>query len=176
MRRSTISKLTKGKSLLPCLKKAPCKVQKFSSSVRFVDLREPGTNLEPPKTPVVQRKRRKRQTKKPSTKGDLFLTSLTLQGNDVLSAIDAFDKKATLQEKTSANFAILNGYHLSECSDSLGTFNSVLVRKSDAERNSAKLETRPANSRYHEMYNASFKISSKLYLVILFSLLGAICN
>ena len=84
---------------------------------------------------------------------DLFLTGPTIQGNSVLSAIDDFDAKASVPEKTSANFAILKGYHISECSDSYGTWSSALIRKPDIERKSADLQVRAINANYHQSNN-----------------------
>ena len=119
-----------------------------SSSIRFKD--EPqqlSTRLKPPLL-----RRRKRESR--STQGtDLFLNGPTIQGNSVLSAIDNFDAKASVPEKTSANFAILRGYHISECSDSYGAISSALIRKPDIERKSANLQVRAINANYHQYNN-----------------------
>merc|ERR1719232_301356 len=100
---------------------------KSSSSIRFVDLDQPTTKtrLQPP--PSLQKsKRKKRQTTASGDKdsADLFLSGLTLGGKTVISAIDEFDRKSSVQEKTSANFAILQGHQVADCSDQFGTFSS----------------------------------------------------
>ena len=153
----------------------------FSSSIRFVDSFNPlKTRLQPPST------RLKRQTPEKSREvtrnigdKDLFLSGPTTDGRTVLSAIDNFDTIATLQEKTSANFAVLKGFHVSECSDSYGTFSSALVKTQDVERKSAKADVRTVNQRYHDLYNSdvsriracivsiSFSISIMLVNVVL---------
>ena len=77
----------------------------------------------------------------------------TTDGKTVLSAIDDFDRKASVPQKTSANFAVLKGYHVSDCSDNYGTFSSALVKTIDVERKTAAAEIRPENFRYHDTYN-----------------------
>ena len=146
------------------------------SSIRFVDLDQPTTKtrLQPP--PSLQKsKRKKRQTTASGDKdsADLFLSGLTLGGKTVISAIDEFDRKSSVQEKTSANFAILQGHQVADCSDQFGTFSSALKRNGDAERQSAVAEIRPENQRYHDLYNGQPAIKScnviiiTLYLIVL---------
>jgi hypothetical protein len=138
--------------------------------VRFLDNAEPRTKLEPPKPPpTASRLRRlKRQTKKPGdlSSGDLFLNSPTVEGRTVLSAIDDFDRKKTAGQKREANLAIMNGYHLSECSDSYGTFSSTLVKQNDVERKQAKVDTRPENQRYHNLYNGQERLHLNIIVLM----------
>ena len=77
----------------------------------------------------------------------------TTDGKTVLSAIDDFDQKASVPQKTSANFAVLKGYHVSDCSDNYGTFSSALVKTGDVERKTTTAEIRSENLRYHDIYN-----------------------
>ena len=83
-----------------------------------------------------------------------------------MTAIDDFDQKASVPQKTSANFAVLKGYHVSDCSDSYGTFSSALVKTIDVDRKKAKAEIRPENLNYHNMYNGSSRSASNQLLDI----------
>lgn len=125
----------------------------FSQSIRFVDNQSPiKSRKDPASTTIAKRLKRQTSQKKIGDK-DLFLSAPTTNGNTVLSAIDDFDKKASVTQKTSANFAILKGYHVSVCSDHYGTFSSALVKKPDVERKLANAEIRPQNLKYHNTYN-----------------------
>ena len=122
----------------------------FSSTIRFNETYNPlKTRLHPPSN------RSKRQARDPTSIGDkdLFLSGPTTDGKTVLSAIDDFDQKASVPQKTSANFAVLKGYHVSDCSDNYGTFSSALVKTIDVERKTTAAEIRPENLRYHDTYN-----------------------
>ena len=123
------------------------------------------TRLKPP----IQRLRKKRKTvTNREPRSDLFLSGPTVKGHSVLAAIDAFDANATVPEKTSANFAILRGYHVSACSDSYGAISQALVRKPDIERKSANLQVRSVNQKYHQVYNShSNSIPSNLVLLLI---------
>lgn len=140
----------------------------FSSSIRFVDSFNPlKTRLQPPSTRRTKRqdgKSIRSQSKNSRNIGDkdLFLSGPTTDGRTVLTAIDGFDQIATVQEKTSANFAVLKGHHVSECSDSYGTFSSALVKTQDVERQRTKAEIRTANQMYHDLYNNAAESSSAL--------------
>ena len=79
-----------------------------------------------------------------------------------MTAIDGFDQRASVPQKTSANFAVLKGYHVSDCSDSYGTFSSALVKTIDVDRKTAKAEVRPENLNYHNMYNGSSRSAYQL--------------
>ena len=149
------------------------KISHFSSSIRFVDdPQQLSTRLKPP----IQRLRRKRKTvSNREARTDLFLSGETKKGGSVLAAIDAFDKNATVPEKTSANFAILRGYHVSTCSDSYGAISQALVRKPDIERKSANLQVRSVNQKYHEVYNShSNSIPSNVFLLLIPLLLKSV--
>ena len=127
------------------------------------------TRLKPPLL-----RRRKRESR--STQGtDLFLNGPTIQGNSVLSAIDNFDAKASVPEKTSANFAILRGYHISECSDSYGAISSALIRKPDIERKSANLQVRAINANYHQGNNNQNNIVVNNITIGLVTIMMLIC-
>ena len=91
----------------------------------------------------------------------------------MLSAIDNFDAKASVPEKTSANFAILRGYHISECSDSYGAISSALIRKPDIERKSANLQVRAINANYHQYNNNQNNIV--VHNMVLATLMLLIC-
>ena len=142
-----------------------------------MDLDQPTTKTRPQPPPTLQKsKRKKRQTTASGDKdsADLFLSGLTLGGKTVISAIDEFDRKSSVQEKTSANFAILQGHQVADCSDQFGTFSSALKRNGDTERQSAVAEIRPENQRYHDLYNGqpllqscNFIILITLYLIVL---------
>ena len=81
--------------------------------------------------------------------------------------ISQFDRKSSVQEKTSANFAILQGHHIAECSDSFGTFSSALKRNTQADK-SENAEIRSENQRYHEAYNGQSNVQIKSGYVIFF--------
>ena len=139
-----------------------------------MDLDQPTTKtrLQPP--PSLQRSvRKKRQTTASGDKdsADLFLSGLTLGGKTVISAIDEFDRKSSVQEKTSANFAILQGHQVADCSDQFGTFSSALKRNGDAERQSAVAEIRPENQRYHDLYNGQSPFQSCNFTVVMLFLI-----
>ena len=122
-------------------------------NIRFVDNQTPLRSKLQKSAKI--RKKRQTSTKHPGNleDKDLFLSSPTTLGNTVLSAIDNFDARASVPQKTSANFAVLKGHHVSECSDSYGTFSSALVKKMDVERKTANAEIRPQNANYHFAYN-----------------------
>ena len=129
----------------------------FSSHIRFIEINNQNpikTRLQPPSTRI---KKRQAQARDPTSIGDkdLFLSGPTKGGRSVLSAIDDFDQKASVPQKTSANFAVLKGYHVSDCSDSYGTFSSALVKTLDVDRKMATAEIRPENLNYHNMYNGN---------------------
>ena len=143
----------------------------FSSTIRFNETFNPlKTRLHPPS------KRSKRQARDPTSIGDkdLFLSGPTTDGKTVLSAIDDFDRKASVPQKTSANFAVLKGYHVSDCSDNYGTFSSALVKTIDVERKTAAADIRPENLRYHDTYNRnSCKSYQEPKLILLTVFLGS---
>ena len=143
----------------------------FSSTIRFNETFNPlKTRLHPPS------KRSKRQARDPTSIGDkdLFLSGPTTDGKTVLSAIDDFDQKASVPQKTSANFAVLKGYHVSDCSDNYGTFSSALVKTIDVERKTAAAEIRPENFKYHDTYNRnSCKSYQEPKLILLTVFLGS---
>ena len=94
----------------------------------------------------------------------------------MLSEIDDFDDKATLKEKAKANRDVLTGEHISECSDSYGTFSSAIMRNPhhliDSSRetepvNAVRLENQP----YHNLYNAAPSRLKTLKSVLLTSML-----
>jgi len=83
-----------------------------------------------------------------------------------------------VQEKTSANFAILQGPHLAKCSDRLGTFSKTLIQNTHgSNRKSAMAEIRVENRRYHDIYNHASSIRQlNLKITIAFPIIVAVGN
>lgn len=135
------------------------KTTKKSTKVRFLDFAQP------------RLKRKGRQTvKKPSNlgKGDIFLSSATTDGQTVLAAIDQFDGQATDSDRLETNREILAGTYVSECSDILGTFSSVLMSSHDPDRTQIPINVRQANLVYHQSFNAATERQKPHFLTLIF--------
>ena len=91
----------------------------------------------------------------------------SISGTPVLDAIDKFDNQYNNYTKLQANYAILAGDHISECSDAYGTFSSAIIKNPEKRDK----HVRPVNQPYHELYNGHGSRLKYEASIILFSLI-----